>query len=247
MNQFYAPVNDNSFIDLKLYNFKDILLGNWIFDKNDFIKKLNESLLNLTKDIDKDFEYKKKIQSQILENEIIKILKDDSIENKISNFYLSEIKDLESNNINKINSNVNEIINKINEYIIYETNILKNTLTNYNNDYSKIVNTLSDYKNDIFNKLNSTIFSVINGFYKNINKKVYEEYIEKGLNEYITETKKTTSTDENCKEYYLLTSSYNIGKKIDSFLEEIVNKYKDKTRKTIDYKYQQYYKNRKFN
>ena len=242
MNQFYAPVNDNTFIDLKLYNFKDILLGNWIFDKNDFIKKLNESLLNLTKDIDKDFEYQKKIQSQILENEIIKILKDDSIENKISNFYLSEIKDLESNNINKINSNVNEIINKINEYIIYETNVLKTTLTNYNNDYSKIVNTLSDYKNDIFNKLNSTIFSVINGFYKNINKKVYEEYIEKGLNEYITETKKTTSTDENCKEYYLLTSSYNIGKKIDSFLEEIVNKYKDKTRKTIDYKYQQYYK-----
>lgn len=241
MAKFYEPVNDKTFIDLGLYRFKDILLDNWIFDKNEFIIKLNESLINLTKDIDKDFEFQKKESSEILENEIIKILKNDSIENKISNIFSSEIKDLDSNNINKINENIQEILNKINEYIIYETNILKSSLTNYNNDYSKIINTLNKFKNEIFNKLNSTVFIVINDFYSNVNKKVYKEYIEEGLNEYINETKKVTSTNENCKEYPLLTSSYKVGEQIDIILDEIVKRYKDKTRKTIDFKYQQYY------
>lgn len=241
MAKFYEPINDKTFIDLGLYRFKDILLDNWIFDKNEFIIKLNESLINLTKDIDKDFEFKKKEYSEILENEIVKILRNESIENKISNFYLSEIKDLDSNNINKINENINGILNKINEYIIYETNILKTSLTTYNNDYSKILSTLNEYKNEIFNKFNSTIFIVINEFYSNINEKVYKDYIEKGLNEYIEETKKVTSTNENCKEYPLLTSSYKVGEQINSILDEIVQRYKDKTRKTIDFKYQQYY------
>ena len=241
MAKFYKPINDKKFIDLGLYRFKDILLDNWIFDKYEFKNKLNESLINLAKDLDKDYEFKKKEYSEILENEIVKILKNESIENKISNFFLSEIKDLDSNNINKINENINGILNKINEYIIYETNILKTSLTTYNNDYSKILSTLNEYKNKIFNKINSTIFIVINEFYSNINEKVYKEYIENGLNEYIEETKKVTSTNENCKEYPLLISSYKVGEQINRILDEIVQRYKDKTRKTIDFKYQQYY------
>ena len=241
MSKFYEPVNDKTFIDLGLYRFKDILLDNWIFDKNEFIIKLNESLINLTKDIDKDFEYQKKEYSEILENEIIKILNGQSIEYKINNLTLSGVKDLDSNNINEIIDNINGILNKINEYIIYETNILKTSLTIYNNDYSKIENTINEYKNEIYNKLNSTISIVINEFYSNLNEKVYKEYIEKGLNEYINETKKVTSTDEYCNEYPLLTSSYKVGEQIDSILDEIVQRYKEKTRKTIDFKYQQYY------
>ena len=240
INQFYSVINENTFVDLNLYKFKDLLLNNWIFDKNDFISKLNESLLNMTKDIEKDLAIKNETNSEILENEIKNILKD-SIDNKINNFFLSEIKDLDQNNINLIKTNINEILNKIKEILNSESNRLRTSSTSYNSNYLKINETLKDYKTKIFNELNSTIFSVLDGFYENMKTKVYKNYMETGLNDYIKEAKKETSTNEECKEYHLLNSFYNIGKIIDENLESVVNRYKDKTQKTINHIYQQNY------
>ncbi len=239
IEQFYSSVNDNTFVQLYLYKYKDLLINNWIFDKYSFISTLNESLLNLTKKTENNVRIRNETNSDILEKQITQILQD-SIENKICNFYSSQLI-LDVNNINKIKKYISEIINKVKENIINETIRLNSTMTSYNNDYSKIDNSLTEIKNKIFNQLNSTVFSVLEGFYSNIYKNIYIDYIEPGLNDYIKEVRKETSTD-NCKEYTLLNSTYKIGNIIDDLLKKIVDKYKEKTKKTIDNQYQQYYK-----
>ena len=240
IGQFYSPINDNTFVDLNLYKFTDLIINNWIFDKNDFISNLNESLLNLTKDVDNALADKNKTNSNSLEQPIINILKD-SLENKINYFYLTNIKDLDETKINNIHSNINEVLNKIEDVFKSEANRLKTTSTSYNSNYLIIEDTIKEFKNNIFNELNNTIFSVLNGFYENMKKNVYSDYIENGLNEYIKEAKKETSTNGECQEFHLLDSYYDIGKIIDENLETITNEYKEKTKKIIDYQYRQYY------
>ena len=241
IEQFYSSVNDNSFVDLSLYKFEDLLVNNWIFDRREFILKLNELLLNSNKEIENELISQNETYSRALEEEIIKILKNESIENKISELYSSEIKDLDENNITTIQEYINEILVYIKNKIINEVNILKTTSTSYNNDYSKILNTINEYKLTIFNNLNSTIFNVLDGFYSNMIKNISEEYIEEGLNEYVNTVKKGTSENDDCKDYPLLDSTYKIGEIINDLLLCIVNRYKDKTKKTIEYKYKQYY------
>ena len=238
IKQFYSSVNDNTFVELYLYKFKDLLINNWIFDKYSFISLLNESLLNITKETENNIKDLNATNSEILEKEITKFF-NDNIENKIGDFYSSELI-LDTDNINKIKKYINEIINIVKENIINETNRLSTTSTSYNNDYSKIDNSLEEIKANIFNQLNSTIFSVLEGFYVNMYQNIYKDYMEQGLNNYIKEVRKETSTD-NCKEYTMLNSTYKIGNIIDDLLKKIVDKYKDKTKKTIDYQYQQYY------
>ena len=240
IEQFYSSINDNTFVDLSLYKFKDILINNWIFDRREFIFKLNESLLNSSKEIENDLISQNETYSEILEEEITRIL-NETIENKISKFYYSEIKDLDENNITLIKEYINEILEYIKSKIINEVNILNTTSTSYSNDYSKILNTINEYKDIIFQNLNSTIFHILDGFYSNIIKNVSERYIEEGLNEYIKVVKKETSINSDCKEYPLLNSTYKIGEIIDDLLLNIVNRYKDKTKKTIKYKYEEYY------
>ena len=64
--------------------------------------------------------------------------------------------------------------------------------------------------------------------------KVYINYIEKYLNEYIIESKIYTSKYEEVK---LLNSSYKIGEIIDNIIDNIVNEYKIITKLKIDSKY----------
>jgi len=179
------------------------------------ISKLTQDLLSLEKDLEIDLLIQNETHSETLEKVIINILKNESIENKICDLYSTEIKDLDTNNVNKIILNVNEIINKIKENIINEGKRLSETPTSYTNDYSSIVDSLNYYKNNIFDKLNSTIFTVLEGFYANMIKNVSNDYIVSGLNEYIKEVEKVTSRNDECKDYSLLSSSYNIGKIID--------------------------------
>ena len=239
IEQFYSSVNDNTFVELYLYKFKDLLINNWIFDKYSFISSLNESLLNLTKETENNVRILNQTNSAILEKEISKLFTD-SIENKICNFYSSELI-LDINNINKIKEYIDEIIDEVKESIINEANRLNTTSTSYNNDYSKINETLREIKNEILNQLNTTIFSVLEDFYSNMYQKIYINYIESGLKNYTNEVKKVTKDPLTCKEFTLLNSTYKIGNIIDDLLKKIVDKYKDKTKKTIENQYQQYY------
>ena len=240
IEQFYSSVKDNSFVELYLYKFKDLLINNWIFDKYSFISSLNESLLNLTKDTEKNVKIINQTNSEILEKEITKLF-DDSIENKICDFYSSELI-LDTNNINKIKETIEEIIDEVKNSIKNEGNRLNTTPTSYNNDYSKINDTLSEIKNEILNQLNTTLFSVLEGFYSNMYQNIYINYIESGLKNYTNEVKKITKEPLTCKEFTLLNSTYKIGNIIDDLLKKIVDKYKEKTKITIDNQYQQYYK-----
>ena len=239
IEQFYSSVNDNSFVELYLYKFRDLLINNWIFDKYSFISSLEQSLLDLTKEVKNNIRILNKTKSEILEKEITKHF-NDSIENKISKFYSSELI-LDINNINQIKKYIDEIINKVKESIKNEGNRLNTTSTSYNNDYSKINDTLSEIKNTILNQLNTTIFSVLEGFYSNMYQNIYINYIESGLNNYTKEVKKVTKEPSTCKEFTLLNLTYKIGNIIDDLLKNIVDNYKNKTKITIEDQYQQYY------
>lgn len=241
IEQFYSSVNDNTFVDLSLYKFENLLVNNWIFDRREFILKLNESLLTSNREIENNLISKNDTYSEDLEEEIIRVLKNESIENKISKFYSSEIIDLDANNITMIKEYINEILDNIKIKIINEVNILNTTATSYNNDYSKILNTINGYKVTIFNNLNSTIFNVLDGFYSNMIKNAYEGYIEDGLNNYTKIVKNGTSQSNYCQDFHLLNSTYKIGEIINDLLLNIVNEYKDKAKKTIDNKYKEYY------
>jgi hypothetical protein len=48
---FYEQVNHQIFVVLNLEQFKEIVFENWIFDQNDFINKLNYTLLESIKEI----------------------------------------------------------------------------------------------------------------------------------------------------------------------------------------------------
>jgi hypothetical protein len=133
IEQLYSSVNDNTFVELYLYKYKDLLINNWIFDKYNFISSLNESLLNLNRETDNEIRILNETSSDKLEKQITDIL-GESIENKICDFYSSELI-LDINNINKIKEYISEIINKVKENIINEAIRLDSTMTSYNNDY----------------------------------------------------------------------------------------------------------------
>ncbi len=44
INDFYEEINNQLFIDLNIEKFKETIINYWIFDQDDFIKKLNFTL-----------------------------------------------------------------------------------------------------------------------------------------------------------------------------------------------------------
>ena len=239
IEQFYEPINHEIFVYLNLEKFKEIMIENWIFDQDDFINRLNQTLYETTKEIKDEILTKKDNYKDRMENEIDKYFKEESIETIISNFYLNQIKDLTTDQINKINLNINEILNKFKTVITNEANRIQTTSTSYNTDYSNIQNTINYYKSFIFKEINTTIFNVLEGFYRNIYKNVYTNCMESKLNEYEEEGKKSTSSFYDEKELY--NSTYKVGEEIDNIINDIVTNYKDITKKKIISKYNEYY------
>ena len=240
IEKFYDPVNHEIFVYLNLEKFKDIMIENWIFDQDDFINKLNLTLYETSKEIKDELATKKESYSDEIENEINKYFIDDSIENKINKLYLAEVKDLTTTQINTINTNINQILSKIKEIITKEAERLKTTSTSYNTNYNIIENTLNYYKTYIFREINTTIFSVLEGFYKNIYNNVYTNCMESRLNEYNEEGKKSAS-HKDYGIYTLYNSTYNIGEIVKNLLNTIVQNYKEITSKKIKFKYNEYY------
>ena len=235
---FYDPVNHDIFFYLNLEKFKEIMIENWIFDQDDFINKLNLTLYETSKEIKNEISTKREAYATQIEDEINKYFKDESIENKISKLYTNGIKDLTTIQVNTINTNINQILNKIKEIFTKEAERIKTSSTSYNSNYKIIQNTLNYYKTYIFREINTTIFSVLEEFYKNIYKNVYTNCMESKLNEYYEEGSKSAN---EYGIFNLYNSTYNIGDIIINILDNIINNYKEITLKKINFKYNEYY------
>ena len=67
IDDFYEQINKKVFVYLNLDKFKDLLIGNWIFDQDEFINKLNSTLYNSNLEIAKEFSTLKEDFSNTLE------------------------------------------------------------------------------------------------------------------------------------------------------------------------------------
>ena len=243
IEELYEQITKKVFVYLNLEKFKDLLLENWIFDQDDFINKLNTTLYNSNLEISQEFSSLKKDFTNQLENQITRYFTKAIIEQRIADLYKSEVKELENSQVEGIKKYIVEILNKIKDHLKNEAIRLNSTSNSFSKDYTQIQNRLNEYKNEIFNKLKNTIFKIINDFHQNMMNKVYIDYVEKYLNEYIIESKKFTSGYEEEK---LLNSSYNLREITDNIIENFVNDYKKITQLKIDSKYGDYYQKIKF-
>ena len=75
IEEFYDPVNHELFVYLNLEKFKEIMISNWIFDQDDFINRLNQTLFETTKEINHEISIQKENYIDDLENEVIVSLK----------------------------------------------------------------------------------------------------------------------------------------------------------------------------
>ena len=238
IEELYEQITKKVFVYLNLEKFKDLLLENWIFDQDDFINKLNTTLYNSNLEISQEFSSLKKDFTNQLENQITRYFTKAIIEQRIADLYKSEVKELENSQVEGIKKYIVEILNKIKDHFKNEAIRLNSTSNSFSKDYTQIQNRLNEYKNEIFNKLKNTIFKIINDFHQNMMNKVYIDYVEKYLNEYIIESKKFTSGYEEEK---LLNSSYNLREITDNIIENFVNDYKKIIQLKIDSKYDDYY------
>ena len=238
INELYDQINRQIFIILNLDQFKDILIDNWIFDQDEFINELNNTLYNSNLEIENEFSVQKNSYYEKLEKYITKSFTKEILINKINDLYINEIKDLSNSQIKDIEKNIQEIVNKIKQYINDESKSINKTITSYNKNFTKIKNRINFYKTEIFNKLNETVFNVLDIFYEKMNAKVHEEYVLAHINQCVSVSKAFTQT---YKDFELLNSSYKIGDIIDNIIDNIVVEIRNLSKNQIDYIYNETY------
>ena len=237
--ELYEQINKKVFVYLDLEKFKELLIENWIFDQDEFINKLNEVLNNSNLEIANEFLTEKEKYIKRLREKITITYTKEQLVSLINNLYKDVNKNLLNEQKEEIKANINLILNNIKNHFTEEAKRLNGTLTSYNKNLANINNRLKNYKEKIFNSLNQTIASVIDDFYKNITEEFYQNYIETNLNEYIAESKnyqKYKNENET-----LLNCSYKISEIIVDIVSNLVSEYKILTKKTIDFKYNEYY------
>ena len=225
IEELYEQIDKKVFVHLNLEKFKEMLIDNWIFDQDEFIRSLKELLYNSDLEVKKELNTEKEKYFKSLENEITKTYRKDDIAKKINELYINEINELEENQINDIKDNVNDILNKIKGELINESKILKETATSLNKDYSQIKNRLTKYKNYINQELNKIILNIINEFNQSVLEKIYRDFFEKNLDIYISESQRAI-IDLNIGEIKLLSDNYNIGKILNDMVQSLCNNYK---------------------
>jgi hypothetical protein len=239
IEELYEQINKKVFVYLNLEKFKELLIENWIFDQDEFIRSLKELLYNSDLEVKKELNTEKQKYINSLEKEITKTYNKDEIAKKINELYVNEIIDLNANQINNIKQNVNDIINKIKEELTKEAQVLKKKVTSLNKDYTKIKERLQNYKNSIKAKLDEIIFDVIKQFNQKIMDRIYTNFFEKNLDKYIEESENTIN-DLNIGEIKLLSDTYDIGQIIHNIILNICNGYKTFTKTEINSNYEKY-------
>ena len=193
-------------------------------------------------EISKEFSSKKELYKKKLESEITKnsnFIKD-NIREKINGLYKGAIKELKEKDIKTTIDDIKEIVKKIVFYLSKEKERLHDSSISYYNDYSLINQTILDYKEKIIGNLNNKMANFINEFRNYLIKVVYSNYYLYNLNEFLSEIKKETLSDET---FNLLNSSYNIGNIINQIAEDLVDEYGDRANAQIILKAEEYIEN----
>ena len=236
IEDYYSIIyNDENFDILNTNKFKEIIIDNFEFDKDDFINKLNLLLDNLNLENHGNFLKLEEDIIKMFDNEINKYITNENKEgvlDKINYLYDNEFK-LNDNQINEIYENIYEILNKIIKHLKQEKERIEKDEIQYKSDYSIIEKKLAEYKNEIVNNIENIVIEIVNEFRENIMSKVYNNKIEVNLNNYIEEIK---SSIEDYEDKKFFNSSYNLGKIIQKINEDLVIKYKEKIKKQIIYK-----------
>ena len=234
IQKFYQPINENIFIDLKLNNFKDLMIEKWIFDQDDFINKLNISLYNMELNIKNEVKIKNETYKNQLESKITEYYTKEMIASKINENYNNYTYIIDNNMIKNFTIYITESINTIKKYILDENKRIKYEIVTYTNDSSLINNRINEYKNKILNKIEEYLFTLIDNLYENILEIVYTNHIEKGLNDYLSEVDKKYKSKNQTYESF--SSSYSICDIIYDIVYEFVSEYKDFTKYQIEFK-----------
>ena len=235
IEEYYQPINDNDnmFIYLNPNKFKELLSDNWIFDQDDIINKLNNSIYNSNLEIKNDFLIKKKNYSGILENEITKYeYSKENISQKISDKYKNQIKELDEKKKNDIIKYIKEILDLIKNHIIKEKERIANLAVSFTKDFLKINNTYQKYKETIYDNLEKIILNIVDDFNEKLTYEAYTKLIEPGLNQYLNQSEEYIS---ECKSIETLNSSYNIGEVIYEMVKKFVEEYKNITKLQLEY------------
>ena len=238
IKELYEQIDQKVFVYLNLEKFKTILEENWIFDQDEFIKDLKDILYNLKLEIQKEFKTEKENYISSLEEEISSIYTKEEISIKINKDYKAGIKSLDINQINDINQNINDILDKIEQVLTEEAKLFKGTSNSYNKDFNKIKERLSKYQEKIIENLKVNLYTVINTFFEKINDKIYTKYYVPGLEEYNSLSKKATS---NFGEINIMSSSYNVGEIINKIILDLTKNYQDFVKYEINSNYEKAY------
>ena len=234
IDYLYQQIKEMTFIKLNKEVFKQTIINNnWLFNFDEFTNELEVKLYYLEKEINDEYQNLKKNYASILEEVLNNFFNKDNIIEKVNELYSEGIKKIDNDLKSKILGYLNEIINKIKQYLSVEKNRLESTAVFYNGNTTLISNTIKNYKNEILNKFNNTIIIVANDYYQNIYKKFYEEYITKCLEQFYEDLKDPILYPE----YKLLNSSFNFNDIINQILVNLQNEYKMITRKQLIYKH----------
>ena len=240
IEEYYKPINDedDSFISLDKKLFKKLLSDNWIFDQDDFINQLKNSIYLSTLEIDNDFSVKKEIYSKKLEEGITKFeYSKENISQKISDQYKSHFNQIDKDKKKNIINYISEILNIIKSFLIKEKERLTNYAVSYTSDFSKINTTIQKYKDDLNNKIKNKIFNIVDNFHEKLKEEAYTYLIEPGLNKYLIEAENYIS---RCNTYETLNSTYNIGEVIYKYVKYFVEEYKDITNMQLKHNREEY-------
>jgi len=239
IEELYEQIDKKEFVYLNLEKFKHILDENWIFDQDQFIKDLKGILYNSNLEAQKELKIEKEKYISVLEEEITRAYTKEEISIKINKEYKAGVKNLELSQINEINKNINDILDKIQKEFTKEAKLLKESSTSYNKDLTKIQERVLYYKDHIIENVKTNLFGIINTFFKNINDTIYTYYI-KGLNEFISQAKTESS---HFGEIRLLSNSYNIGELINNITNDLAKDYKNFVKYEIKSNYDETYLN----
>ena len=237
IEEMYRTVDEGNFFYLNFDKFKDMMSKFWIFDSNDFANILNDALYETSRDMQNDINIKLDDFARRIEDDIKEHFKRD-IEKEIRELYEINIRDLTSAQKTKIKNIINKNLEEIKLKIQNEIN----TITSTNDYYTmvKIENTMEYYKNYLLEKFNKSMSFVLDEFYQNIIKNLYDNCVEPRLNKYLEIAKSVTDSEE-FGEIIMMNNTINIGKIIYNLVEEVVSKIQLKAKKKIYFKYQDYY------
>ena len=232
IKDLFKTAFEKNFIELNPEKFKEVVLDNLKFDTSEFINRIKEHLNDIDVKESQNFINLKKQFTYKLEEEIKNYFSNagkEGVLDKIYNLYNNEFKFNEVQ-IEEIYKNVNEILNRIVLYITSEKERILDKKISFKKDFSKINEKLEYYKNKIKAEIENNIKEVNNEYKENMINKVFTNKIENELNNYLLETQKQTNSFDD--EIY----SYNFKTIINTIIENLINKYKEKITNHIAYK-----------